>query len=136
MGATDDARARVLVVDDAGEIVVVCVNMLQSLGYAVRTATSGVAALALLAEEPFDLALIDYRMPGMNGFEVFTRARRVRPHLACLLLTGYGTSDIVDEAMAMGFSGVLSKPFNLQTLRAAIEAALAARGGGPASPPA
>lgn len=136
MGATDDARARILVVDDAGEIVVVCVNMLQSLGFAVRTATSGLAALDLLAEEPFDLALIDFRMPGMNGFEVFTRARRVRPDLACVLLTGYGTSDIVDEAMAMGFSGVLPKPFNRQTLREAVETALAGRGSGPAPPPA
>ena len=127
MAELRDARAKILIVDDAGEILVLCVNMVQSLGYAVRTATSGEAAVDLLRQELFDLALIDFRMPGMDGFQAFARMREISADLACVLLTGYGTPDVVVEAKAMGFVEVLLKPFTRRRLRAVIETALAAR---------
>lgn len=129
MNGVKNPRARILVVDDAGEILILCVNMVQSLGYVARLATSGEAAVDLLRREPFDLAIVDYRMPGMDGFETFGRMREIRPNLACVLLTGYGTAKVIVEAKAMGFAGVLFKPFNLRQLRSVIETALAARRG-------
>jgi CheY-like chemotaxis protein len=124
------ARGKVLVVDDAGEVVVLCVNVLQTLGYAVRGASGGQAALEILAGEPFDLMIVDYKMPHMNGFEIHERARAIRPDMAFMLLTGHGTTDVIEAAVDRGFHSVLLKPFTRGQLRAAVEQALAARGRG------
>lgn len=118
---------KVLVVDDAGEVVVLCVNMLQSLGYSVRGANRGEAALDLVRKEPFDLMIVDYKMPEMNGFEVFERARSIRPEMAFMLLTGHGTTDVVEDATDMGFTAILLKPFTREQLSRAVAQAL----GGP-----
>jgi CheY-like chemotaxis protein len=112
-------------VDDSGPLVVQCVNMLQSVGYAVKGATDGEAALDLVGTEPFDLVLVDYRMPGIGGFEVFDRARALRPGLAFVLITGYGSSDVVEDATERGFGGVLLKPFTRDQLHRAVADALA-----------
>ena len=61
-------KPRILVVDDAGPVVILCVNILQTLGYAVKGANRGEIALEHLRAEPFDLLIVDYRMPGMDGF--------------------------------------------------------------------
>lgn len=119
--------ARVLVVDDAGPVVVLCVNVLQSLGYAVKGANRGETALELVRKEPFDLMLVDYRMPGMSGFDVFREARAIRPEMAFTLVTGHGTPEIVAEATQMGFNSILLKPFTPTELRGAVEKALAAK---------
>jgi CheY-like chemotaxis protein len=123
-----EPRGRILIVDDAGPLVVQCVNMLQSLGYAVKGATDGEAALKLVGQEAFDLVLVDYRMPGVGGFEVFDRARDLRPEMGFILITGYGSSDVVEDATDRGFAGVLLKPFTREQLRKSVEEALARRG--------
>ncbi|PYN09173.1 MAG: hypothetical protein DME02_04520 [Candidatus Rokuibacteriota bacterium] len=58
-------RLRILIVDDAGPVVVLCVNVLQALGYAVKGANRGETAVELLRKERFDLMVLDYNMPGM-----------------------------------------------------------------------
>jgi len=120
-------KRRVLVVDDAGEVVVLCVNMLQSLGYSVKGANRGEAALELARREPFDLMIVDYKMPEMNGFEIFEEARTIRPEMAFMLLTGHGTTDIVEDATNMGFSAILLKPFTRDQLSRAVAQALEGR---------
>lgn len=122
-----EGKGRILIVDDAGEVVVLCVNMLQALGYSVRGASQGSAALEIIRQEPFDLVIIDYRMPEMNGFEVFEQAREIRPGMAFMLLTGHGTSDVVEDATDMGFAAILLKPFTREQLRTAVAQALAGR---------
>lgn len=122
------SNQKILVIDDAGPVLVLCVNVLQGVGYALRTATRGEAALDLVRQEPFDLLLVDYKMPGMNGFEVVERARAIRPDVACLLMTAHGTPEIMTEATRLGFAGFLSKPFTPAELRGAVAEAL--NGGG------
>lgn len=125
-------KIKVLIVDDAGPVIVLCVNVLQSIGYSVRGANSGERALELIREEPFDLMLVDYRMPGMDGFEVFKRARAMRPDMATVLVTAYGTPEILKGASEMGFNAVLPKPFTPADLRGVVDKALAGKalGGG------
>jgi DNA-binding NtrC family response regulator len=122
-----ERKLKVLVVDDAGEIVVLCINMLQSLGYSARGLHRSDGALELLGREPFDLVIVDYKMPEMNGFELFERARKLQPAAVFMLLTGHGTADIMEDATNMGFGAILLKPFTRQQLRAAVEQALRGR---------
>jgi two-component system repressor protein LuxO len=120
-------RRKVLIVDDAGPVVVLCVNVLQALGYVVKGANRGEAALDILRKERFDLMVLDYKMPGLTGFEVFAQARTLHPDLAVVLVTGHGTPDIVDEANRLGFASILLKPFTSDELRGTVERVLAKR---------
>ena len=108
-------------------LVVLCVNVLQALGYAVKGANRGEAAVELLRKESFDLMVLDYKMPGMTGFEVFQHARTLHPGMAVVLVTGHGTPEIINEATRMGFSAILLKPFTSDELRGTVEKVLADR---------
>ena len=90
------AKPRILIVDDAGPVVVLCVNVLQALGYQVKGANRGETAVDLLRREPFDLMVLDYKMPGLTGFQVFEQARELHPDIAVVLVTGHGTTDIIN----------------------------------------
>jgi DNA-binding NtrC family response regulator len=121
------AKTKILIVDDAGPVVVLCVNVLQALGYAVKGANRGETAVELMRKEPFDLMVLDYKMPGMTGFEVFQQARTLHPGMAVVLVTGHGTPEIINEATRMGFSAILLKPFTSDELRGTVEKVLADR---------
>lgn len=121
------AKTKILIVDDAGPVVVLCVNVLQALGYAVKGANRGEAAVELLRKESFDLMVLDYKMPGMTGFEVFQHARTLHPGMAVVLVTGHGTPEIINEATRMGFRAILLKPFTSDELRGTVEKVLADR---------
>jgi two-component system response regulator (stage 0 sporulation protein F) len=121
-------KKKILVVDDAGPVVVLCVNVLQALGYAVKGANRGETAVELLRKEPFDLMVLDYKMPGMSGFEVFEQARTLHADMAVVLVTGHGTPEIINEANRMGFQAILLKPFTSDELRGTVEKVLADRG--------
>ena len=117
-------KRKILIVDDAGPVVVLCVNVLQALGYAVKGANRGETALELMRKEPFDLMVLDYKMPGMTGFEVFQEARVLHPNMAVVLVTGHGTPEIINEANRMGFNAILLKPFTSDELRGTVEKVL------------
>lgn len=120
----DQAKPRILIVDDAGPVVILCVNVLQALGYSIKAANRGETALELLRKEPFDLLVVDYKMPGMNGFQVFEQARTLRPGMACMLVTAHGTPEIINEATRLGFKHILLKPFTPSELRGAVDKVL------------
>ena len=119
------AKKKILIVDDAGPVVVLCVNVLQALGYAVKGANRGETAIELIRKEPFDLMVLDYKMPGMTGFEVFQQARVLHPSMAVVLVTGHGTPEIINEATRLGFDAILLKPFTSDELRGTVEKVLA-----------
>jgi two-component system response regulator (stage 0 sporulation protein F) len=119
------AKKKILIVDDAGPVVVLCVNVLQALGYAVKGANRGETAVELMRKEPFDLMVLDYKMPGMTGFEVFQQARALHRGMAVVLVTGHGTPEIINEAHRMGFDAILLKPFTSDELRGTVEKVLA-----------
>ena len=120
-------RTRILIVDDAGPVVVLCVNVLQALGYAVKGANRGEVAVDLLRKERFDLMVLDYKMPGMTGFEVFQQAKALYPDIAVVLVTGHGTPEVVTEANRLGFDAILLKPFTSDELRGTVEKVLTDR---------
>jgi two-component system response regulator (stage 0 sporulation protein F) len=121
------SKTRILIVDDAGPVVVLCVNVLQALGYAVKGANRGETAVELLRKEPFDLMVLDYKMPGMTGFDVYQQAKVLYPDLAVVLVTGHGSPEVISEANRLGFDSILLKPFTSDELRGTVEKALADR---------
>ena len=117
-------KVRILIVDDAGPVVVLCVNVLQALGYAVKGASRGETAVELLRKERFDLMILDYKMPGMTGFDVYQQAKGLYPDIAVVLVTGHGSPEVVTEANRMGFDSILLKPFTSEELRGTVEKVL------------
>lgn len=116
-------RARVLVVDDEAAIVAVEREILKQAGYETVGVNSPSDALQL-APESFDAVVTDFKMPVIDGLTLFTRLRRRNPQLVGVLVTGYGTVQLVQTAMQAGFSGILLKPFPLDRLTAAVGRAL------------
>ena len=122
-------KLRILIVDDAGPVVVLCVNVLQALGYAVKGANRGETAVELLRKERFDLMVLDYKMPGMTGFDVYHQAKGLYPDIAVVLVTGHGSPEVITEANRLGFDSILLKPFTSDELRGTVEKVLADRKG-------
>jgi two-component system sensor histidine kinase/response regulator len=120
------AGIRVLVVDDNAPARDIMAEMLRFLHLDVSVAGGGVQALALLAasaEQPFDLVLMDWRMPGMNGDEVTRHLRadeRIVPTPKVVMVTAYGREDVFRMAQQAGVDGFLIKPVSPSTLLDAI----------------
>jgi two-component system response regulator HydG len=111
----------ILVVDDQVEACDLMAKLLKALGYEVDVAYDGRAALALVDQRQYGLAILDYEMPGMNGVDLFRRIRRARPNLAAVFVTGYTTIDVVFPAIEAGVLHVMSKPADFQQLLPIIE---------------
>jgi len=121
----------VLVVDDLPEAIEAEVGMLEMIGLRVRSVSGGPAALAAVTEAeaagtPFDLALIDLRMPGMDGLDVGRRlaAMPLARQPARLLITAYADGITAETLKAAGFCDVLHKPLTPSALFDAIQSTL------------
>ncbi len=101
--------ARVLIVDDEEPIRISMSDLLRRRGYDVITAEHGEAALALIHQRPFDLLLLDLKMPGLSGVDVAQRARTVQPEVAIIILTGHGSLDSAIDSMRLGVFDYLLK---------------------------
>lgn len=84
----EQRSARILVVDDESTIRLTLEMLLRRRGYAVTSASNGVEALALIEQHPFDLLLLDLKMPGLSGIDIAQRARALHPEVGVLILTG------------------------------------------------
>jgi two-component system, NtrC family, response regulator HydG len=115
----------ILMVDDDPEV---CLNMsdiLSDQGYRVDTANEGLMALRLVERRAYDLALLDLRMPGMDGLTLCREMTRRRPTTIALLLTGYPEDVLPAEARAAGVRQIFPKPVDVGRLLVSIEEVLA-----------
>ncbi|HEY3080061.1 MAG TPA: ATP-binding protein [Chloroflexota bacterium] len=118
------AGMRILAVDDQQTLAQMVADMLEPAGHRVTTSTSGEAALARLAEGPFDVVVSDVGMgSGMNGFELAARIRARWPGTRIVLATGWGSVIEAEEADRHGVDAIVAKPYRLAELRRAIEPA-------------
>lgn len=116
--------AKILIADDDRVVLFTLVEGLRKAGFGVVEASDGLQALALCQSESPDLALLDIRMPKLDGLEL---ARRLRAETSVpfLFFSAYSDETYVQHAVAIGALGYLTKPLNVSTIIPMIRAALA-----------
>ncbi len=106
----------VLVVDDNEDIRSSIKDILDDLGYCTETAHDGPSALRLLSERHYDVAILDYKMPGMDGDRLRREIKRLRPETASIMVTAFAGNDGLRLAAEAGTFPVLPKPLNISEL--------------------
>jgi signal transduction histidine kinase/ActR/RegA family two-component response regulator len=113
---------RVLVVDDNADGADMVCESLRTLGYGVRVAYDAASALEVAVEFAPDLVLVDIGLPGMNGYELAGRLRKMDvPPMRIVALTGYGQEEDFQRSREAGFDEHLVKPMHLDALRALLD---------------
>lgn len=112
---------KVLILDDEQRIILELSEFLVRKGFTVKSTQKPSSAFALLAAEDFDVLILDIRMPEMDGIEVLKQVKLGYPNLEVILISGHGDMDTVIEAMRLGASDYLRKPFRQNELLIAIE---------------
>ncbi len=118
------ARPRVLVADDEASIRELLSKTLALADYDVDVASDGRAALERVRTTQYDLLITDLKMPGVDGLTVIREARRYRPDLPVVIITGFSTEASAIEAINIGVSGYLTKPFRVPKVLAVAAKAL------------
>ena len=119
-----DQHPSILVVDDEVDTCRNLSDILSDLGYRVDIAHDGLSALELVKRNAYDVALLDLRMPGMDGLELFHRIRELRSGTVGIIVTAYAGTDTAERALAAGAWQVLAKPVNFSRLLAVVEQAV------------
>jgi two-component system, NtrC family, response regulator HydG len=114
----------ILVVDDEVDTCRNLSDILIDLGYRVDVAHDGPSALDLVRRNAYDLALLDLRMPGMDGLELFHRIRQLRSGTVGIIVTAYAGTDTTERALAAGACQVLAKPVDFTRLLGLVEDAV------------
>jgi DNA-binding response OmpR family regulator len=123
-GERTQASASILVVDDEPAARLSLAELLSLEGYEVAAAASGEEALDLLSKGPFDLAIVDLKMPGMDGIEVVDALQKHTPDTIIIMLTAHGTLETAVQAMRQGAHDYLLKPANVNEIMASVQVGL------------
>lgn len=117
-------RASILVVDDDVDTCRNLADILADLGYHVDCAHDGPGAIDLVRRNAYDVALLDLKMPGMDGLTLYRRIKDIRADTVAMIVTAYAGSGTAEEAMAAGAWQVLPKPVDLPRLLGLVDKAL------------
>jgi ATP-dependent Lon protease len=113
----EKSALHVLVVDDEPLIRWSVCEVLGELGHEVEEASDGASAMRRLSEGTrFDVIVLDYRLPDSNDLRLLEAIRRLAPESAVIMMTAFGTPEMVAGALALGASRVLPKPFDVHDL--------------------
>ena len=118
--------SRILIAEDEEALCAMCARALTTDGHEVKTAADGSEALDVLTREEgrFDLLLTDVRMPIMDGIALALNVARDFPNMTILLMTGYADQRERAQGLDALIHDVITKPFTLSALRAAVNEAL------------
>jgi len=116
----------ILIIDDEEHIRQMMRLTLEGAGYAVGEAHDGPDGLSLYGDgSPWDVVVLDQRMPGMDGLETLRRLKVINPRARIVMATAYASIELAVDAMKLGASDFLRKPMTPETLRNSVAAALA-----------
>jgi DNA-binding NtrC family response regulator len=116
-----EQASSVLVVDDDADIRANLADILDDRGYSVDTAQDGTSALALVRRRTYDLALLDLKMPGMDGVELYRRIKEIQSGTVAIIITAYVGSNTARAATDAGAWEVMAKPVDFSRLFHLIE---------------
>jgi CheY-like chemotaxis protein len=114
----------ILVVDDDPDTCRNLSDILTDLGYHVDTAPDGPTALDLVRRRPYDIALLDLKMPGMDGVTLYRELRMLRAETVAIIVTAFAGGDTASEALAAGAWHLLPKPVDFPRLLGLVDEAL------------
>lgn len=106
------AKAKILVVDDEAYTRVFFYELLKEKGYKVSIVEDGRKAIATTKKESFDLVFLDVRMPDIDGVETCKAIKKTSPKTIVIMMSGYPVEDEVREALKLGASDYVAKPFD------------------------
>ncbi|MHB8900874.1 MAG: sigma-54-dependent transcriptional regulator [Thermoguttaceae bacterium] len=109
--------SKILIIDNDEGLVHFLTRLLVKQGYEVASRTDGLSGLQLLKAEAFDLILLDYKMPGLNGLQTLAEIKRAQLKTPVIVMTAYGTTETAIEAMKLGAYDYLLKPFDSEGLK-------------------
>src|SRR5689334_9043470 len=110
----------ILVIDDERDIREMIAEALETEGYRIQQAETGARALEILSSQPVDLVLSDIQLPDMSGIDLAARIKAQQPELPVVMVTALAQADMAIEALKLGASDYVTKPFDLDTLSASI----------------
>lgn len=120
-------KIRLLIVDDETAFLESIAKRLEMRDFDVRKATRGADAIEMARKEKFDLALIDLKMPGMDGKQVLEILKKEHKFIEVIILTGHGSVDSAVDCTKLGAFGYLPKPYELEKLLDSLRQAYQAR---------
>jgi two-component system OmpR family response regulator len=126
MGKTD-MTIRLLLVDDEEDFRTTLANRLKRRNLDVADADSGEKALEIIGQKSFDVAIVDIKMPGMDGIETLRRIKKIDPLLEVILLTGHASVEAGIEGMKSGAYDYIIKPCNVNDLMVKVDDAFRRR---------
>jgi two-component system NtrC family response regulator len=112
---------KILIVDDEENMLLLLKKVLGKEGYQIICAASAEQGLEKIGEEAINLAIIDQRMPVINGLNLLQRLKTMDPDLPVIVITAFPSWEKEQEARAMGCLDYLSKPLNLKSLKEIIK---------------
>ncbi len=118
------ALYRIIIVDDEEPQRQQLAGFLKKQGFSVTTAESGMEAMNLCQNKSFEIALIDLKMPGMDGIELLQKLKESNPEIQVIMMTAYGSVESAVAAMRLGAYHYINKPINLEELKLNINKAL------------
>ncbi len=118
------ADSQILLVDDDVDICQNLSDILTDLGYRVDAAYDGRTALEMVRRTPYDVALLDLKMPGMDGLTLYREIKKVRAGTVAILVTAYAGGNTTEEALAAGAWQIVSKPVDFPKLLELVDEAL------------
>ena len=121
--ANGKVKLRLLLVDDEVGYLEVLSKRLGKRNLDVTTANSGQQAIQLLRRNDFDVAVVDLKMPDMDGIDVLKIFKKMDPDLSVIILTGHGSEQAAREGIEKGAFDYLTKPYDLENLLDIIQAA-------------
>ena len=118
---TNSPRLRVLIVDDEPLIRWSLAETLEQSGHAVVEAGDGQSAIRSVSDgEPFDVVLLDYRLPDSNDLNLLATIRKLAPGSAVIMMTAFGTPEVMMGALKLGAYQVIPKPFEIHEVAALV----------------
>jgi DNA-binding NtrC family response regulator len=127
MADTEPRAVRLLLVDDEQDLVDFLSQRLARRGFVVATATSGERAVELAGGSAFDVAVVDLKLPDMDGIAVIRELKRRQPFVEAIMLTGHGSHDTALEAGKLQTFRYLLKPYDFDQLLEKIGSAVETR---------